>query len=58
MIQIEDHDMPITVADKIIKETDRFDVTEIKEIADYLYVYCGAHIHEDYMKGERLRGEK
>lgn len=58
MIQIENYDMPITVAAKIIKEPDRFDVTEIKEIADYLYVYCGAHIHEDYMKGERLRGEK
>lgn len=67
MIQIDDNDPPITVAEKIIKGTKpynatetwqtltkaitgndcdtsvMFDVEEIKEIADYLRVYCEWH---------------
>ena len=69
MITINDNDMPITVAEKLIKGTrpnnptpamkvlaraitgdenaadtvDMFDVDELKEIADYLMVYCRTH---------------
>lgn len=55
MIKIEDKDMPITVADKLINATkdeeclsklhcpDMFDVDELEEIANYLLVYCNAH---------------
>ena len=69
MIQIEDNDLPITVAQKIIKGVkpynpvpavkalataltgdehsvdtqDMFSLEDIKEIADYLTVYCQAH---------------
>ena len=68
MIQIEDIDLPITVAEKIIKGTkpykptpmmkalataitgnenasdtqDMFTLEEIREIADYLMVYCNS----------------
>lgn len=73
MIQIMDNDLPITVAEKIIKgvkpynatpamkalakaitgnETasdtqDMFSLDEIKEIADYLIVYCNNHQYGD-----------
>lgn len=70
MIQIDDYDLPIQVAEKIIAGTkdvpasaldkmfagkqigetvsrDMFDLEEIKEIADYLIVYCQAHINGD-----------
>lgn len=55
MIEINDNDLPITVAEKIIKGdkpirdfglnkfVDMFDLDEIKEIADYLIVYYEAH---------------
>lgn len=68
MIQINDNDMPITVAEKIIcgtkpndnlidraltkaitgdeeagKSVDMFDIDEIREIANYLLVYCDSH---------------
>lgn len=55
MIEINDNDLPITVAEKIIKEkklihdfglnlfVDMFDLDDIKEIADYLIVYYQAH---------------
>lgn len=69
MIQIEDNDLPITVAQKIIRGVkpynpapaikalakaltgdehsvdtqDMFSLEDIKEIADYLTVYCQAH---------------
>ena len=73
MIQINDNDLPITVAEKIIngvkpnnptplmkafakamtgdehagENTDMFDLEEIKEIADYLIVYCESHKNGD-----------
>ena len=73
MIQIDDYDLPITAAQKIITGTrlstasefaktvakcftgidgagdteDMFTLDEIKEIADYLYVYCDAHKNGD-----------
>lgn len=73
MIQINDNDLPITVAEKIIKgvklnnptplmkafakamtgdehageNVDMFDLEEIKEIADYLIVYCESHKNGD-----------
>lgn len=56
MIQINDNDLPITVAEKIINGTkpynpsdtqDMFDIEEIKEIADYLIVYYQAHQNGD-----------
>ena len=60
MIQINDNDLPITVAEKIINGTkpynpdenasdirDMFDIKEIKEIADYLMVYYQAHQNGD-----------
>lgn len=56
MIQINDEDLPITVAEKIINGTmpsnstptiDMFDLEEIKEIADYLIVYYDAHKNGD-----------
>lgn len=67
MIQINDNDLPITVAEKIIHGTkpfiapafikalrrandlpeemdeDMFTLDEIREIADYLMVYCNSH---------------
>ena len=55
MIEINDNDLPITVAEKIIKGeklirdfglnkfADMFDLDDIKEIADYLIVYYEAH---------------
>ena len=69
MIQIEDNDLPITAAQKIIRGVkpykpvpaikalataltgdehsvdtqDMFSLEDIKEIADYLMVYCQAH---------------
>ncbi len=73
MITIEDHDLPITAAQKLISGTkpysptplesalakvvtgeaenarslDMFSVDELREIADYLYVYCNAHTNGD-----------
>ena len=73
MIQINDNDLPITVAEKIIngvkpnnptplmkslakvitgdehasETVDMFDLDEIKEIADYLIVYCESHKNGD-----------
>lgn len=73
MITIEDNDLPITVAQKIVTatkpqdatiaqkalakailgkesdtlEVDLFSVEEIKEIADYLIVYCNSHLEGD-----------
>lgn len=43
MITINDNDTPLTVAEKIIKATDQYSIGEIKEIADYLWVYCLSH---------------
>lgn len=54
MIQINDFDLPIQVAEKIIGGTkektgetvinrDMFDLEEIKEIAGYLTVYYDTH---------------
>ena len=72
MIQIEDYDMPIVAAEKIIrgkrpynpnllqkailyapgekiedKTEDMYEVSELREIADYLYVFCNAHACDD-----------
>ena len=73
MIQIEDFDLPITAAEKLVRgtkkydpapltkavvkaltgneteagEQDMFSVEELKEIADYLMVYCNAHLEGD-----------
>ena len=73
MIQIDDYDLPITAAQKIITGTrqstaselaktvakcftgidsagdteDMFTLDEIKEIADYLHVYCDTHKNGD-----------
>lgn len=73
MIQINDYDIPIQVAEKIINGTeeveanmvdkammrafggkevdtvhrDMFSIAEIKEIAEYLLVYCNAHKEEN-----------
>ena len=58
MIEINDTDLPITVAEKIITGTkpyvtalkvtiDMFSVDEIKEIADYLMLY-----YENNKEGE------
>ena len=55
MITIEDKDMPIVAAYKIINWVrpycddgiqDHFSLEELKEIADYLMVYYNAHIKE------------
>ena len=69
MITIDDHDLPVTVAQKLVTATrpndtseaakamarlitgipdagetiDMFTVDELREIADYLIVYCDAH---------------
>lgn len=59
MITIKDNDPPIKVAQKLIYGTkekevsvpfgksfpDMYDIFELKEIAQYLLLYC--HIHED-----------
>lgn len=73
MFVVNDNDLPITVAEKIIKGTkpsnksdfekafakaftgitdagetmDMFSLEEIKEIADYLNVYCESHKNGD-----------
>lgn len=73
MIQINDNDLPITAAEKLINGTrpykptpivkaltvaitgdddagetqDMYSVDELKEIADYLHVYCDAHKQGD-----------
>ena len=52
MIQIDDTDLPIHAAEKIISGTadtnsDMFDLEEIKEIADHLMVYYLAHVKKD-----------
>jgi hypothetical protein len=73
MIKIEDRDLPITVAQKLItgvrpvnnnpllkamaqaltndpeagETVDMFSDEELREIADYLIVYCEAHINGD-----------
>ena len=81
MIQIEDYDMPIVAAEKIIRgqrpynpnlvqkallsavgektddhTEDMYSVSELREIADYLYVFCNAHADDELQKGERLSG--
>lgn len=57
MITINDNDAPITVAEKIIYGTrdteistilgkahpDMFDIQDIKEIAEFLLLYCRIH---------------
>ena len=59
MIEINDTDLPITVAEKIINGTkpyvaalavtiDMFSVDEIKEIATYLMVYYESHKETKY----------
>lgn len=52
MIQIEDNDLPITVAEKLIrgktsKEFDMFNLEELREIAAYLAVFYTNHKEED-----------
>lgn len=56
MIEINDTDLPITVAEKIITGTkpyvasdtvDMFSLEEIKEIADYLMMYYESHKEGD-----------
>lgn len=44
MVRIEDYDVPITVAGKIISSS-KFDLEEIREIADYLLVHYAIHKH-------------
>lgn len=67
MITINDDDLPITVAEKIVRGTweneiitilgkkkpDMFNVDDIKEIADYLMVYYNHYRGGDMREGEQ-----
>lgn len=57
MIQIEDDDLPITAAEKLIKGTvsdnvgdDMYTIKEIQEIAEYLNVYVAHHV--EFINGD------
>lgn len=57
MIQINDNDLPITVAEKIITGTRSIKPTDVQKLAYKVFLWeeCGETIEEDMFSAEEIR---